>query len=83
VAALMRERGFRVGHLDATVIAEEPRLAPHQAAMRAAVAGRLGAPAERINIKVKSTDGLGTIGRGEGIAAQAVVVLEPEGEASG
>lgn len=78
VVALMRSQGFRVGHLDATVIAERPRLAPYRAAMREAVAARLGAPAGRVNVKVKSTDGLGAIGRGEGIAAQAVVLLEPQ-----
>lgn len=82
VAALVRERGFRVGHLDATVIAQEPRLAPHQAEMGRAVADCLGAPVERVNVKVKSTDGLGAIGRGEGIAAQAVVLLERDGEAA-
>lgn len=82
VVALMRERGFRLGHLDATVIAQEPRLAPHQVEMERALAERLGVPAERVNVKVKSTDGLGAIGRGEGIAAQAVVLLESDAEAT-
>lgn len=82
VAALVRERGFRLGHLDATVIAQEPRLAPHQAEMGRALAACLDAPVERVNVKVKSTDGLGAIGRGEGIAAQVVVLLERDGEAA-
>ncbi len=70
-----RDAGWRVGNLDATVIAEAPRLAPHQAKMQASVADLLGAPAEAVNVKVTSTDGLGAIGRGEGIAAQVVVLL--------
>jgi len=74
-AALVRSRGLVVANLDATVIAEAPRLAPHQEAMRRSVAALLDAPAEAINIQVTSTDGLGAIGRGEGIAAQAVVLL--------
>jgi 2-C-methyl-D-erythritol 2,4-cyclodiphosphate synthase len=74
-AALVRSRGLAVANLDATVIAEAPRLAPHQEAMRKSVAALLGAPADAVNIQVTSTDGLGAIGRGEGIAAQAVVLL--------
>jgi 2-C-methyl-D-erythritol 2,4-cyclodiphosphate synthase len=75
VAQRVAERGYRVGNLDATVIAEAPRLAPHQAAMRGRVAELLQVPEERVNIKVKSADGLGALGSGEGIAAQAVVLL--------
>jgi 2-C-methyl-D-erythritol 2,4-cyclodiphosphate synthase len=74
---LARERGYALGNLDATVIAERPRLAPHQAAMRAAIAQLLNAPEADVNVKVTSTDQLGAIGRGEGIAAQAVVLLVP------
>lgn len=77
VVADMGARGLVVSHLDATVIAEQPRLAPHQAAMREGIAASLGADASAVNIKVTSTDGLGAIGRGEGIAAQAVVLLVP------
>jgi 2-C-methyl-D-erythritol 2,4-cyclodiphosphate synthase len=75
VAADMRADGMQLRHLDATVIAERPRLASHQAAMREGVAALLGADAGEVNIKVTSTDGLGAIGRGEGIAAQAVLLL--------
>lgn len=80
VVARVAERGFRVGHLDATVIAQEPRLAPHREAMAARVATLLGAPG-RVNVKLTSTDRLGAIGRGEGIAALAVVLLEEEAAA--
>ena len=75
VMALSRERGFRVVNLDATVIAQAPRLAPHQREMEAVVAEVLGISQEAVNLKVTSTDQLGAIGRGEGIAATAVVLL--------
>jgi 2-C-methyl-D-erythritol 4-phosphate cytidylyltransferase/2-C-methyl-D-erythritol 2,4-cyclodiphosphate synthase len=74
--ALMRARGFALGNLDATVIAQEPRLAPHQAAMRRRVAALLEAPESAVSVKVTSTDRLGAIGRGDGIAVQAVVLIE-------
>ena len=76
--ALMGERGFRIGNLDCTVIAQAPRLSPHQAAMQEGIARLLGCEVERINVKVTSTDHLGAIGRGEGIAATGVVLLEAD-----
>jgi len=76
VCALVRERGFAIGNVDATVIAQEPRLAPHREAMVASVARCLGVEPARVGVKITSTDGLGAIGRGEGIAAQAVALLE-------
>jgi 2-C-methyl-D-erythritol 2,4-cyclodiphosphate synthase len=79
VTARMRAAGFRVGHLDTTVVAEAPRLAPFQAALRKSVAELVGAPESAVNVKLKSTDGLGALGRGEGIAALAVVLLAPSG----
>jgi len=82
VVEQMAAAGLAVGNLDATVVAEAPRLAPHQPAMRARVAALLDAPVEAVNIKITSTDGLGAIGRGEGIAAQAVVLLVPRDVAS-
>jgi 2-C-methyl-D-erythritol 2,4-cyclodiphosphate synthase len=82
VLARVRARGLELGNLDATVIAEEPRLAPFRAAMEARLAALLGAERGRINVKVTSTDQLGAIGRGEGIAAQAVVLLRPAAGAS-
>lgn len=75
VAALMRSRGWQIANIDATVIAEAPRLAPHQPAMRSVLAGATGVAEDCVNVKVTSTDGLGAIGRGEGIAALAVVLL--------
>jgi 2-C-methyl-D-erythritol 2,4-cyclodiphosphate synthase len=80
VLAMMAEAGFAIGNVDATVIAQEPRLAPHLEKMRASVADLTGAPLDRINIKASSTDHLGAIGRGEGIASLAVVLLVPRGE---
>ena len=76
VARLLGERGYALSNLDATVIAQAPALAPHLDAMRARIAQALGAPLESVSVKAKSTDGLGAIGRGEGIAAQAVVLLQ-------
>ncbi len=75
VVARVRAAGFRVGNLDATVIAEAPRLAPWQEEMRKSLAELVGAAPADVNVKLKSTDGLGALGRGEGIAAQAVVLL--------
>jgi len=76
VMAMVGERGLRVGNVDATVVAQEPRLGPHLEKMRSAMADLLGVEAERVNVKVTSTDQLGAVGRGEGIAALAVALLE-------
>ena len=76
VVARVRERGYALGNLDTTVVAQAPRLSPHQGAMRERIAKLLDAVPERVNVKITSTDGLGAIGRGEGIAAFAVVLLE-------
>jgi 2-C-methyl-D-erythritol 2,4-cyclodiphosphate synthase len=72
----VRARGLRLGNLDATIVAQEPRLASHLGAMQATIARCLKSEPDRINVKVTSSDGLGALGRGEGIAAQAVVLLE-------
>jgi 2-C-methyl-D-erythritol 2,4-cyclodiphosphate synthase len=77
VARIVAAAGFAVENVDATVIAEAPTLAPHVGGMREALSGALAAPASAISIKAKSTDGLGAIGRGEGIAAQATALLRP------
>jgi 2-C-methyl-D-erythritol 2,4-cyclodiphosphate synthase len=77
VVERVRAAGLRLGNLDATVIAEAPRLAPFRDEMRKSVAELLGADPVRVNVKLKSSDGLGALGRGEGIAAQVVVLLEP------
>ncbi len=75
VMELAEAAGLHLGNLDVTLIAEAPRLSPHQAKMRANLAALLRAPEEAVNLKVTSTDGLGAIGRGEGVAALAVVLL--------
>ena len=79
VAGMAARAGYRLGNLDVTVIAEEPRLGPHLDEMRAEMARLLRADISIVSVKAKSTDGLGSIGRGEGIAAQAVVLLEESG----
>ncbi|MCB1890047.1 MAG: 2-C-methyl-D-erythritol 2,4-cyclodiphosphate synthase [Rhodocyclaceae bacterium] len=71
----VREAGFVVGNLDATVIARAPKLLPHVPAMVAHVAADLGIAPGQVNIKGKTTEQLGFTGRGEGIAAQAAVLL--------
>jgi 2-C-methyl-D-erythritol 2,4-cyclodiphosphate synthase len=81
VAARVRGAGLAVGNVDATVVAQEPRLAGHVPRMQAAIAERLGVEPARVNVKVTSPDGLGAIGRGEGIAAHAVALLVGAGEA--
>jgi 2-C-methyl-D-erythritol 2,4-cyclodiphosphate synthase len=78
----VRAAGLAIGNVDATLVAQEPRLAPHLEAIAAGVALALGAERGRVNLKATSTDGLGAIGRGEGIAALAVALLVPAGEAA-
>ena len=80
VAQRVRERGYGLANLDATVVAQAPRLAEYLDKMRAVIADVLGVDAERVNVKVTSTDRLGAIGRGEGIAAQAVALLAETGK---
>ena len=74
-AAMLAERGLRVAWLDAVVIAERPKLGPHFPAMREALARALGISSERINLKAKTNERLGELGRGEAIAAQAIAGL--------
>lgn len=76
--ALARERGFVVGNADATVIAQAPKLAPHIEVMRSNLARVLEIPADRMNVKATTEEGLGFTGEKKGIAAQAVVVLFEE-----
>ncbi len=76
VATRVHEAGYALGNLDATIIAQAPRLASHTAEMEVVIAGLLDVATDRVNVKVTSTDHLGAIGRGEGIAAQAVVLLK-------
>jgi len=75
VATLVRERGWRVGNVDCTVIAERPKVAPHRDAMRENLARALGIPFADVSVKATTTERLGFTGREEGIAAQAVVLI--------
>lgn len=79
VRQLLRDRGWHVANVDATIIAQAPRMAPHIPAMRANLAADLGVDLEVVNIKAKTTEKLGFVGRGEGIAAEAVVLLTGTG----
>ena len=75
VAHLVREQGFRVGNVDATIIAQEPKMAPHILQMVANIAADLRMERSAVNVKATTTENLGFSGRAEGIAAQAVVLL--------
>jgi 2-C-methyl-D-erythritol 2,4-cyclodiphosphate synthase len=76
VAKLLSAEGRRVMNVDATIIAEAPRMAPHIPQMVAHIAADIGIGAKRVNVKATTTEGLGFAGRGEGIAAQAVCLIE-------
>jgi 2-C-methyl-D-erythritol 2,4-cyclodiphosphate synthase len=73
---LLRERGWRVGNCDITVVCERPKVGPHATAMRANLATDLGIDADAVSVKATTSEKLGFTGRGEGIAAQAVCLLE-------
>ncbi|MEO5811406.1 MAG: 2-C-methyl-D-erythritol 2,4-cyclodiphosphate synthase [Rhodanobacter sp.] len=75
-AALMREHGYQLGNADITVIGEAPRLAGHAVLMRERLAADLGVAADCISVKATTTEGLGFLGRRDGLAAQACVLLE-------
>ncbi|MBF6590524.1 MAG: 2-C-methyl-D-erythritol 2,4-cyclodiphosphate synthase [Ktedonobacterales bacterium] len=74
--ALVRAGGWRVGNVDATIVAEHPRLSPHVPAIRARLAEVLEVEVGRVSVKSKTTDGLGFTGRNEGMACYAVALLE-------
>jgi 2-C-methyl-D-erythritol 2,4-cyclodiphosphate synthase len=76
VRELLAERRLRIAHVDAVIIAEKPKLGPHFPAMRESLAKSLGISASAINLKAKTNEGVDAIGRGEAIAAQAIVTLE-------
>ena len=75
VARMVAEAGFKIGNVDATIIAQAPKMAPHISHMAQNIAADLGLTASAINIKATTTEHLGFTGRGEGIAAQAVVLF--------
>ena len=76
IVALMTERGYAIGNVDATIIAQAPKLATHIGAMRQHLAADLECTLDDVSVKATTTEKLGYTGRGEGIAAQAVVLLE-------
>jgi 2-C-methyl-D-erythritol 2,4-cyclodiphosphate synthase len=76
VRGLLAERHLRIMHLDAIVITERPKLGPHFSAMREALARALGIETSRINLKAKTNEGVGAVGRGEAIAAQAIATVD-------
>ncbi|WP_206830627.1 2-C-methyl-D-erythritol 2,4-cyclodiphosphate synthase [Alicyclobacillus fructus] len=80
VVAMIRREGYRVGNVDVMVIAERPKLLPHVPAMRARLAEALGVGERDVSIKATTNEKMGFIGRGEGIAAQAVALVVPLAE---
>ncbi|AJE02017.1 2-C-methyl-D-erythritol 2,4-cyclodiphosphate synthase [Geobacter pickeringii] len=76
VMELAGRQGYRLGNLDATIVAQRPKLAPSIPEMRTNIAADLGAELDRVNVKATTTEQLGFAGRGEGIAAYAVVLME-------
>jgi 2-C-methyl-D-erythritol 2,4-cyclodiphosphate synthase len=75
---LASERGWRLVNADLTIVAQRPRLAPHVAVMQERLAGALSAAPALLNVKASSPEGLGALGRGQGMSAAAVVLLEAD-----
>lgn len=76
VGELVEGAGFTIANVDSTIVAQAPRMAPHIPAMVANIAADLGLPPGQVNVKAKTTEKLGFAGRGEGIAAEAIALLE-------
>lgn len=76
VAELLDGRGWKVGNVDATIIAQAPKMAPHIASMREHIAEDIGIAADQVNVKATTTERLGFTGREEGIAAEAVCLID-------
>jgi len=74
---LLRERGWKLGNADVTVVCERPKVGPHADAMRELIARDLGVGIDAVSVKATTSEALGFIGRGEGIAAQAACLLVP------
>ncbi len=75
VSRLLEEKGFQVNNIDATIVAERPRMAPHIPAMTGNIAVAVGVAPEAVNVKATTTEGLGFAGKGEGMAAYAVCTI--------
>jgi 2-C-methyl-D-erythritol 2,4-cyclodiphosphate synthase len=76
VAGMVKEKGFSIGNIDATIIAEQPKISGYIAEMKDTIAHATGIDRGQISIKATTTEGLGFVGRGEGIAVHAVVLVE-------
>jgi len=76
VVDMVTTLGYRVGNVDLTILAETPRIAPYREAMRARIAGLLRIPLDRVGLKAGTLEGMGALGRAEGIACQAICLLE-------
>ncbi len=76
VVEMVRAAGWSIGNVDSTVVGEEPKIASRRAEIARRVASLLGIPPDRVSVRGTSTNGLGFLGRGEGLAAMAVVLLE-------
>src|SRR6476661_245502 len=77
VMSKLKAKGYRVGNIDTVIVAQAPRLAPHLAAMQKKMAEAAGIDPDRVNVKVKSGEGLDAVGREEGMIAHAVCLIEP------
>lgn len=75
VCELLAERGYKIGNVDATILAERPKMMPHISAMKTKLAEAMNIDPSQLNIKAKTNEGLDAIGRGEAIAAQAVALI--------
>lgn len=76
IAALLADAGARIENVDAMLVAEAPKVAPHRAAMLAAISGALGISADRVSVKATTNETMGFVGRREGLAAMAVALIE-------
>jgi 2-C-methyl-D-erythritol 2,4-cyclodiphosphate synthase len=76
-AAEVHREGYRIENIDATIVVQQPKLAPHIMRMRENIAGRLGLSLRQVSVKAKTSEGMGYTGDGSGIAAFAVALLEP------
>ncbi|MGQ0667875.1 MAG: 2-C-methyl-D-erythritol 2,4-cyclodiphosphate synthase [Nitrospiraceae bacterium] len=77
VVAKLKQKGYRVGNVDTVVVAQAPRLGGHLAAMATKLAETLGVEVDRVNVKVKSGEGLDAVGQEESMVAHAVCIIEP------
>lgn len=78
VAGMLSTHGWEIANVDATIIAQAPKMAPHILRMRENIAADLGLPIDRVNVKAKTAERLGTLGRGEGIAVEAIALISKQ-----